>query len=208
VTADPLVLVAEVERATSRLLETARGLDSLSAPSLCEGWTRGHVLSHLSRNAAAYVNLLTWARTGIESPMYANADVRTADIDAGADRPLPDQLTDLVATHQRFAAAVEDMPPSAWSAEVRFTSGAAAPAARVVWSRLCEVEIHHVDLDAGYTPADWAPGFARRLLHEAPPPAGVTGPDHALAAWLIGRSDGATLTVADGGALPPVPKWK
>jgi maleylpyruvate isomerase len=207
VTADPLVLVAEVERATSRLLETVRGLDSLSAPSLCEGWTRGHVLSHLSRNAAAYVNLFTWARTGIETPMYGSAETRAADIEAGAGRPLADQLTDLVATHQRFAAAVDEMPPSAWAAEIRFAGGTVAPAAHVVWYRLCEVEIHHVDLDAGYTPADWPPGFTRRLLHEEHPPAGVTGPDHALAAWLIGRSDGTTLTVADGGALPPVPKW-
>ena len=32
---------------------------------------------------------------------------------------------------------------------VRWTSGAEAPAARVMWSRLREVEIHHVDLGCG-----------------------------------------------------------
>lgn len=207
-TADPLVLVAEVERATSRLLTTARGLTGLSAPSLCPGWTRGHVLAHLSRNAAANVNLLTWARTGIETPMYPSAEHRAADIEAGADRPLADQLSDLVATHEQFAAAVEQMPPAAWAAEIRTGHNRAVPAANVVWSRLCEVEIHHVDLDAGYAPADWPVGFTRRLLHETSPPAGVSGPDHALAAWLIGRSDGTGLTAAGGGALPPVPRWK
>jgi maleylpyruvate isomerase len=208
VTADPLVLVAEVERGTARLLETVRGLDDLTADSLCPGWTRGHILSHLSRNALALLNLLTWARTGIETPMYPSPEARAADIEAGAARPLPDQLADLVATHHQFAAAVDDLPAAAWANEVRFPSGTVAPAARIVWSRLCEVEIHHVDLDAGYGPADWPPGFAKRLLHETTIPAGVSGPDYALAAWVTGRSDGADLTVASGGALPPVPTWK
>jgi maleylpyruvate isomerase len=210
VTADPLVLVAEVERATSRLLDSVRTLDGagLASTSLCEGWTRGHVVSHLSRNAAAYVNLLTWARTGVETPMYPSRSARDADIEAGAFRPLDEQLADLIATHARFVAAVDEMSPSAWTAEVRFADGTAVPAARIMWSRLCEVEIHHVDLAAGYGPADWPAGFARRLLHENAIPDGVTGPDHSLAAWLIGRSDGGDLTVAAGGALPPVPSWK
>jgi maleylpyruvate isomerase len=208
VSADPLVLVAEVERGTARLVETVRGLDDLTADSLCPGWTRGHVVSHLSRNAVALINLLTWARTGIETPMYASPEARVADIEAGAARPRAEQLADLVATHGQFAAAVDDLPAAAWATEVRFPSGTVAPAARVVWSRLCEVEIHHVDLDAGYGPADWPPGFAKRLLHETPAPAGVSGPDYALAAWVTGRSDGADLTVVSGGALPPVPTWK
>jgi maleylpyruvate isomerase len=208
VTADPLVLVAEVERGTSRLLETVRGLDDLTAASKCPGWTRGHVVAHLSRNAVAYLNLLTWARTGVETPMYGSPDARVADIEAGAGRPLPEQLADLVATHAQFAAAVDDMPASAWTTEIRFPSGRTAPAARIVWSRQCEVEIHHVDLDAGYGPADWPPGFAKRLLHETSVPDGVTGPDYALAAWITGRSDGAELTVASGAGLPPVPTWR
>ena len=91
---------------------------------------------------------------------------------------------------------------------MRFPSGTVAPAARIVWSRLCEVEIHHVDLNAGYGPADWPPAFAKRLLHEATIPDGVSGPDYALAGWITGRSDGSDLTVASGGALPPVPNWR
>jgi len=30
------------------------------------------------------VNLLSWARTGTETPMYASAESRNADIEAGA----------------------------------------------------------------------------------------------------------------------------
>ena len=52
-TADPLVLIAEVDRATARLLATARTLDddAVRAPSPLPGWTRGHVLTHVARNA-------------------------------------------------------------------------------------------------------------------------------------------------------------
>ncbi len=209
-TADPLVLVPEVARSTARLLETVRSLDpdGLSAPTLCPGWTRGHILAHLARNAAGYVNLFTWARTGVETPMYPSAEAREADIEAGAFRPLDEQLADLVATHEAFLAAADEMPATAWATEVRLGSGTTIPAAKVVWSRLCEVEIHHVDLCAGYGPSDWPPGFAQRLLHEAPVPDGVTGPDYALAAWRLGRSDGTDLTVSTGGALPPLPAWK
>ena len=46
------------------------------APSLLPGWTRGHVVTHLARNADALRNLLTWARTGIPTPMYPSRQAR------------------------------------------------------------------------------------------------------------------------------------
>lgn len=202
-TADPLVLVAELDRATARLLATSHSLRSISDPSLCPGWTRGHVLAHLSRNAEAQMNLLTWASTGVETPMYATADARAEGIEAGAYRPLDEQLADLEATSKALHDAMSAMPAAAWAAQIRYANGP-GPAARIVWNRLCEVEIHHVDLAAGYGPADWPESFTARLLHETPAPQGVSGPDHAIAAWLIGRSDGSDLS----GPLPPVPAWK
>jgi len=95
------------------------------------------------------------------------------------------------------------MPSAAWAAQIGYRTGP-GPAARIVWNRLCEVEIHHVDLAAGYGPADWPESFGARLIHETPPPPGVNGPVNAVAAWLIGRSDGSDLQ----GVLPPVPAWK
>jgi maleylpyruvate isomerase len=238
VTADPLVLVPEVERATTRLVESARTLDGAgcAAASLCPGWTRGHVLTHVSRSADSLVNLLTWARTGVETPQYTSSAVRVADIEAGAGRPIDLQLADLQETATHFAAAVAEMPATAWAVPVRQSSGAEVPAASVVWMRLREVEVHHVDLDAGYGSADWPEAFTLHLLHEvatnfgdradfavrvrlpdgqtihigqpSAEPATVSGPAHAVAAWLIGRGDGTGLTVSPEGGLPPVPVWK
>ncbi len=96
-----------VDRHTEQLLATARSLDpgSLGQPSLCPGWTRGHVLTHIARNADALVNLVTNATTGSSTPMYASPDSREADIEAGAGRPLAEQVADLEASAARFAAA-------------------------------------------------------------------------------------------------------
>lgn len=57
--------IQNVREATGRLLLTVRSLDESDTvrPSLCEGWTRGHVLAHIALNADSLVNLPTWART-------------------------------------------------------------------------------------------------------------------------------------------------
>jgi maleylpyruvate isomerase len=235
-TADPLVLIPEIDRATARLLGTARKLDdaAITAPSLLPGWTRGHVLAHVARNADGCVNLLTWARTGEENPQYRSARERDDDIEAGARRTAAEQVDDVSTTAARIDAAVAQMPPSAWTATVRWLSGRSTPAAYVMWARLREVEVHHVDLDAGYRAADWPDPFVHRLLHElatdladgmAPlrlhatdldheltigddAAVTVSGPGHAIASWLCGRDDGADLAVSSGLPLPTVPIWR
>ena len=129
------------------------------------------------------------------------------------------------------------MPVEAWTVMLD-TPGAPQPAALVVWRRLREVEVHHVDLAAGYSPTDWPSAFAQRLLREvvadlaaaddAPAvvlhptdgghelrigpadaaPIDVVGAASALAAWLTGRSTGADLPVTPPGDLPAPPRWR
>jgi maleylpyruvate isomerase len=235
VTVDPLVLMTEVDRATGRLLGTAAHLDdaALAAPSKLPGWTRGHVLTHVARNADAYTNLLTWARTGVETPGYATATARAEGIEAGAHRPVAEQLEDIRTAGERLSDAAAAMPPAAWSFVLPATGLAAAA---VPWARLREVEVHHTDLAAGYTADDWTEAFAQRLLREivakvsaVPQVAGlvlrpdsighpltigdpvdaptVGGPTRSVAAWLAGRGDGAGLAVSPDGPLPTPPKW-
>ena len=231
---DPLVLMTDVDDATARLLRTAEDLDpgAVGEPSLLPGWTVGHVLTHVARNADAYTNLLTWARTGVETPAYATPTTRMRDIEAGAGRPLREQIADIRAAHDRFADAGAAMPAEAWTFHLPSTGQSAAA---VPWARLREVEVHHVDLDAGYTPADWSDAFALRVLREIvagyatdgpslvlrphgvehPLTVGdaenapvVSGPARSIAAWLAGRADGSHLTVSPDGGLPTPPRWK
>ena len=53
-------------QATAGLIDDVDRLTDAGArePSLLPGWTRGHVLTHLARNAEGGVRLLAWARTG------------------------------------------------------------------------------------------------------------------------------------------------
>ena len=72
----------EAMRVGEELLARAVGkADPLAAPSLLPGWSRAHVVAHVAGNAVALLNLLTWARTGVETPMYADDAARNADIE-------------------------------------------------------------------------------------------------------------------------------
>src|SRR3954468_4799622 len=132
--------MTEVDRATQRLLRTAAGLDddAVAAPSALPGWTRGHVLTHVARNADAYTNLLVGAATGQDIPGYATSTARAEGIDAGYARPLADQLDDVREACRRFADAAAAMPADAWTVVLTATG---SPAAMVPWARLREVEV-------------------------------------------------------------------
>lgn len=149
-----------VEEATARLLATAATLtdDEARAPSPLPGWTRGHVLAHVARNADGLVNLLRWARTGVETPMYPSREARDADIEAGARRPAAELAADVRDSAAAFAAAAAGLPDEAWSATVRNPRGE-FPARVALDLRRSEVEVHHVDLAAGYGPVDWPDDF-------------------------------------------------
>jgi maleylpyruvate isomerase len=155
-----------IEAATQRLLATAGTLTGAQArePSLLPGWTRGHVLTHVARNADGLRNLLVWARTGTEVPMYASAKSRNDDIEAGAGRPPAGLVADVRDSAAAFAAEAATLATGDWTAQVRALHGPAFPAFGVLERRLSEVEIHHVDLAAGYSPGDWPAEFLADAL--------------------------------------------
>ncbi|MGZ3143426.1 maleylpyruvate isomerase family mycothiol-dependent enzyme [Lentzea chajnantorensis] len=224
-----------VRQATDVLYEVVEELDetAVRGPSLLPGWTRGHVVTHLARNADALVNLLTWAKTGVEHQAYASRADRDADIEEGSRRLLQVIRADLDSACQRFDAACRDLPAHAWRSEVASPKGASIPASSVPFLRLRELWIHLVDLDAGVTfddlPADLVEEFLDDVLRqfegrvdafsvevtlsggaqrswELTGPesrSSVSGPASAVLAWLTGRSDGSELR----GELPELPDW-
>lgn len=226
----------DVANAESRLLDTLGRLDepALRVPSLLPGWTRGHVLAHVALNAHSLVNLFEWARTGMEKPQYPSWAQRDAAIETFSTRTLAEHRAALEDAGAAFATASGSVPLDRWSAQVAGIGGDPQPAETFLFGRLREVEIHHVDLDAGYVPSDWDDAFVRRVLDqvpgrlagraetpftasatdlglrldvgEGPTSVKVSGPGHQLLAWLLGRTDGSRLDVA-GGTLPQVPDW-
>jgi maleylpyruvate isomerase len=181
--------LADMEMATRRLLVTAVLLTDAQVrePSRLPGWTRGHVLTHLARNADGCCNLLAWARTGTETPMYPSEAARDAAIAAGAGRSAAGIAADARDSAARLATAAARLPAGAWAATVA-RRGRAFPARELLAMRRSEVEIHHVDLGAGYQPDDWPPGFARAGLAR-------------VARDLAGRPDVPALLISpEGGA--------
>jgi maleylpyruvate isomerase len=234
---DPALDAAAVQEATTQLVAAVAALPAaaLAESSRLPGWSRGHLLAHVSRNADALVNLLTWARTGEETPMYADGDTRDKDITAGAGRPLDEQIEDLRASAERFDQAVARLPPAAWAAQVALRGGRVIAAAEIPWRRLVEVRLHHVDLGIGYGVPDLPADFAARELavladgltgHEgiaavrlrdtesgavriigaaAEPDVTVSAATRPLLAWLSGRPPYDGLTVTPDGPLPVLP---
>jgi maleylpyruvate isomerase len=198
----------------------------LDGATTLPGWTRRHLAAHVAANAEAIGRLVSWARTGQETPMYASPEQRAAGIAAGALRS-PDELRGWAhRSADALAAAFAALPPSCWQAEVVTAQGRRVPATELPWMRAREVAVHTVDLCTGVGFADLPAGFCRALvedvvarrgsLGDAPAlnlaadgttwrvrgvgePTSVTLPIAELAAWLTGR-----LIRAD---LPELPPW-
>ena len=139
---------------TQRLLVTVGGLDDAAvlAPSGCAGWTRGHVVTHLARNADALRRLTRTVLTGERTPMYASDEARDQEIEQGADRPAREQEDDLRLACERFAGYAEPLGTEDWLGDEQVTAraGRTLAARDLPWMRLREVVVHHLDLDAGF----------------------------------------------------------
>lgn len=195
---------------TRRLESTVRGLTmaDLASPTLCPGWSRAHVITHVARNADALDNLLHWARTGERREAYGSEEERAAAIEAGAARGPEELLADLTESAERFARHAADLHGAAGQAEVRTRTGATVRGEQVPTMRLLEVVLHHVDLLAGYTLADADPGFVQRTLRQAVRRAGAAGLDLRLRTpdgqeWPVGEANGPVVA----GRAPDLLLW-
>jgi maleylpyruvate isomerase len=220
--------------ASQRLIRTVDRLEdsAWAEPSGLPGWTRAHVVSHLILNAEGLAGALGGIVSGESIPMYPSQEARDLDIEDLA-RAEPEVLrTRLLAATTDFADAHAAVPPDAWSTRIeRVPGGRTFRASAVPDMRLRELEIHHADLAAGYTRADWSPGFAcmamdsmgKREAWDSPFTARATDVDRAwtfgsgtgptvsgtcadLTWWLTGRGDGEGLT-SDDGELPGIGAW-
>lgn len=212
--------IAELEwarRGTAYFARTLAGLPDteLSAPSALPGWSRAHLVAHVGYNARGLSRLVSWARTGIETPMYRSADQRAREIERGST--LPRRALRSLFRHSERHLNVEwrDLGTGQWNVPVTTAQGRTVPVRETAWMRSREVWVHAVDLAPetasfrDFPPelldelvTDVARAWARRgeavdlTLHptDRPEPlvlgAGglvVTGEQADLARWLTGR---------------------
>ena len=144
-----------------------------AAPSRLPDWSRGHVATHVARQADGLARLVQGAATGVPQPMYASPEARTAEIEDGAVRTGLELQTDLDTSAGRLTEAFERLDrvqgsvaggAAGWSAAVEMRGGLVVPARLLPLGRLFEVEIHHVDLGIGHAVEDIDPEVAEWLM--------------------------------------------
>jgi maleylpyruvate isomerase len=201
-------VLTQLEQSHGRLRETLAGLteEQARAGSLLPGWSRGHVVTHLCRNADALRRLTLGVLSGAPAEMYPGGpEARNAAIEEGADRPVELLVADADFAGSRLLDDLRRLPPEVLDTPVRWRKPVTArDLASMRWK---EIEIHHLDLGLGYTAADWPPEFVDATVSTELPVLEESGTDvrvpdlagHELLAWLVGRP-----TRDD---LPAVPAW-
>lgn len=228
--------LAALRASTSALLlglEAEKWTDEdVRRPAVLPGWTRGHVLTHIARNADGIAATVSGALRGEIVRRYPDGtEGRNRAIDEGATRNATELIADVRESAERLDrvfAAMADADGWGRPAEDR-------PAGDYAINRWREVEVHRIDLAGTYTPSDWPPPFVSYLVPEVLDRiadgdlrvevaadrsvttdlpgrvwvigAGstlVAGPDWAVGAWAIGRAAaiGSELTAA-----PQLPPW-
>ncbi|MGX1548881.1 maleylpyruvate isomerase family mycothiol-dependent enzyme [Streptomyces adustus] len=231
--ADIDLLLDEVRASAARV---CAGLDSLTGlqarePSALPGWSRGHVVTHLARSADVYRWLLALARTGTEPGPRADAVALRRALREGAERSAGELAADLRGSLDRLLDEAQSTPAERWSVLVTALAGWRHPAWFTLQRCRRELETHHVDLDLGYSAADWPSSYVTWAIDDTvaaltahafpvvrihatdldrvwtPAPAGatVTGPGHSVLAWLAGR--GTDTRLRSDVPLPTPPRW-
>jgi maleylpyruvate isomerase len=219
--------------ATQRLV---RAVDSLSdqamaEPSVLPGWSRAHVVAHLTLNAEALAGVLTGVKEGEDVAMYASQEARDADIDELAAVGSTELRERFLAATAGFEDAVVAVPEGGWVGDFRRLTSGGQRLARIgiPGMRHREVEIHHADLGVGYGPGHWPHEFLAEMFDRAVDdrsdepgvvlrtPEGetrmgvgdgpaVSGSRADVTWWLLGRGNGEGL-VADP-HLPELGAWR
>jgi maleylpyruvate isomerase len=230
------LLQAWCAQATEHFLTTLDAVDDekLGRPSSLPGWSHATLVAHVHRNAEALARLVTWARTGVPTPMYASAAQREQDIEVASAWDPAELRRAASASAQELASSMASLEGDRWSAAVTTATGREVPASEIPWLRVREVAIHAVDLagDASFAnlPGDMLVALIEdiatfRARRGADPACRLIsdegdvwslGEDSAvevhgtrahMVAWLSGRSDGADLRVVGSDGVPALTAW-
>jgi maleylpyruvate isomerase len=150
----------------ARFLGTARALsdDDLHEASALPGWTRAHVLTHVAQAADSRTRMLRAAQAGRVGQQYPSEQARAEAIDAGARRTAAVIRADVHRAVTECLAVIREHPGQLWDAPAMWLGVGRRPVRGVGPSLLRELEYHHVDLAAGYQPADWPDDFVATEL--------------------------------------------
>ena len=190
----PSDAIAVCTAAHERLLTTLANIDDSvpGRPSRLPGWSVGHLLTHVARNADGHALRLEGALRDEEVPRYPGGpEQRDREIEEGAGRPAKELVQDVAESAERLAETWSRSEQAGWP-NSRWLAGDRWPTSGSPLRRLREVEVHHVDLGLGYEATDWPDeyvGWELPLSLEGLPERLSSSTDsRRLLAWIIGRS--------------------
>jgi maleylpyruvate isomerase len=137
-------------RAAHRRLDTlVEGLTDEMArrPTSLAGWTVGHLLTHLARNADSHRGIFEAAQRGEMTWQYPGGPAqREGDIAAGAGRPAAELIQDGRTANRRLEQAWAATEQETWAMGLGRRAKGYTTLADYVFLRWREVEVHLVDL--------------------------------------------------------------
>src|SRR5215210_274535 len=152
---DPQAQFELLQEATQRLVRTVDGLDDedLAGRSGLPDWTRAPVVAHLALNAEGLAGVLQGRIEGEPATMYRSDEARRQDIHELAAAEPAELRERFLAGTTLLNDAVDRLPDELWTETFERTPGGRVIRyAAIPGMRLREVEIHHVDLAAGFGP--------------------------------------------------------
>jgi len=232
----PAGLLAELHKAATGLTAAMDRIPDGGerAPSTLPGWSRGHLLAHITGICNALARQVEYGRRGETVELYdGGVDGRNRAIELAAGHSHKEHRDDVAAAMQRALAALAALTEDEWRTHIAFRDGVIFDAGLALWR---ELVIHTADLDSGTGPETWNREFCSHLFDflaarvpaetklvlqpVALPPlalgAGgstvvVSGMVTDIAAWLAGRTpslDSLRATAAgDGTDLPNLLPW-
>lgn len=212
--------LADADAALVALIGVVRTLpdDAGAAPSPLDGWTRGHVLSHVANVGPALARQAEFAARGETVAPYDGGQAgRDAAIEAGATRTSAEHAAALEAARARLLAAWPAPEDALWSAPIAYRDGILSDAALAWWR---EARIHTVDATAGLDDAvgyaSWDDAFCAHLRDflavRLPAPWSedggpeLVGDPRDVAAWLAGRTPAGPVSALRDGRPAPLPE--
>jgi maleylpyruvate isomerase len=232
----PENLLEELRRAAGVMAATAAELreQDVKAPSELPGWSRGHVLAHMTGHANAMARQVESATRGETVEFYDGGhEGRTRAIEMAAGHPLAEHRADLHAGLERALRAFGELGDAGWRQPISYRGGVVFDGGLAFWR---ELVIHATDLGTGRGPETWSRPFCEELFGflAARVPEGnryvlqplglppvtlgsggaatvISGMLTDIAAWLAGRTPTLgslrATAAADGVDLPELLPW-
>ncbi|KQQ81620.1 maleylpyruvate isomerase family mycothiol-dependent enzyme [Arthrobacter sp. Leaf137] len=142
----------------------------VKAPSALPGWSRGHVLAHLTGISNAMARQLEYAARGETVELYdGGMDGRNRAIDMAAGHDAAIHQADLSTAIDRALRAFDALPGvkdssanrNGWWAPIAYRGGVVLDGGLALWR---ELTIHNADLLTGRGPETWGRDFCGHLF--------------------------------------------